>query len=128
MFDGRPSAALRCLSLLLAVISLTACEEKALSAGEGGGSPSHLVYVASNGWHTAIIVSSAALSATDALPESADFPGASFLEFGWGDRAFYQAKEPTLGETLTAALTPTPAVIHIAGLQSRRRTATPDLR
>ena len=78
----------------------------------------HRVYVTGNGWHTAIIVSAAALVAERALPETADFPNASFLEFGWGDRTFYPAEEPTLGVALTAALIPTPAVMHIAELQA----------
>ena len=74
------------------------------------------IQVASNGWHTAIVVPAPALAATGLLPETADFPDAAFLEFGWGDRVYYPAKEKTLGMTLAAALTPTPAVMHMAGL------------
>ncbi len=70
----------------------------------------------SNGWHTAIVAPQPALAATGLLPEAADFPDAAFLEFGWGDRAYYPAKEKTIAMTLGAALAATPAVMHMAGL------------
>ena len=79
------------------------------------GPPVHSVVVASNGWHTAIIVSRPGVAATGLLPEVDDFPDALFLEFGWGDRTYYPAKDPTVGMALGAALTPTPAVMHMAG-------------
>ena len=41
-----------------------------------------------------------ALVDTGLLPEAVlDFPGAAFLEFGWGDRVYYPAKEKTIGMT-----------------------------
>ncbi|MCY3733458.1 MAG: DUF2459 domain-containing protein, partial [Chloroflexi bacterium] len=61
------------------------------------------------------------LARTGLLPESADFPGAAFFEFGWGDRVYYPAKEKTIGMTLSAALVPTPAVMHMAGLAAAPR-------
>ena len=82
------------------------------------GPPSHRIYVTSNGWHSAIVVPAPALRALGAVPETADFPSAEFFEFGWGDRDYYQAKEKTFGMTLSAALVPTPAVMHIAGKQA----------
>ncbi|MDH3667688.1 MAG: DUF2459 domain-containing protein [Paracoccaceae bacterium] len=69
----------------------------------------------SNGWHTAIVVPGSELAATGLLPEADQFPGAAFLEFGWGDRVYYPAREKTLGMTLSAVLIKTPAVMHIAG-------------
>ena len=75
----------------------------------------HSVSVVSNGWHTAIIALRSKIVATGLLPEAADFPDAVFLEFGWGDREYYTAPETTLGMTLRAGLTATPAVMHVAG-------------
>lgn len=80
------------------------------------GARIHAVRIVSNGWHTAIVVDRDELAATGRLPEAADFPQAAFLEFGWGDRVYYPAGEKTLGMALDAALTPTPAVMHMAGL------------
>ncbi len=76
-----------------------------------------VIFVTSNGWHSGIIVAKADLP-PDRLPETADFPEAHFLEFGWGDAVFYPAKQVTLGKTLRAALVPTPAVVHVVGLRA----------
>jgi uncharacterized protein (TIGR02117 family) len=76
-----------------------------------------VIFVTSNGWHSSIIVAKADLP-PDRLPETADFPEARFLEFGWGDAVYYPAKQVTLGKTLRAALIPTPAVVHVAGLRA----------
>jgi uncharacterized protein (TIGR02117 family) len=81
-----------------------------------GGPRTHSVRVVSNGWHTAIVVPRPELAKTGLLPEARDFPEALFLEFGWGDREYYPAKEPTIGMALAAALVPTSAVMHLAGI------------
>ena len=83
-----------------------------------------VIYVASNGWHSAIVVPRAALP-RGAIPEAADFPNAAYLSFGWGDAEYFPAPETTLGMTLRAALTPTPAVVHVAGLPSHPREVFP---
>ncbi len=73
------------------------------------------IYVTSNGWHSEIAFARAHLPA-GAIPEAADFPAARYLSFGWGDAEYYPAPEKDLGMTLSAALLPTPAVVHLAGL------------
>ena len=88
---------------------------------DDSGPRTQLIQVASNGWHAAIVVPAPALADTGLLPEAADFPHAAFLEFGWGDRVYYPAKEKTVGMTLAAALAPTPAVMHMAGLAGAPR-------
>lgn len=74
-----------------------------------------VIFITSNGWHSGIVVAKADLP-PDRLPETVDFPEARFLEFGWGDAVYYPAKQPTFGMSLQAALVPTPAVVHVAGL------------
>ena len=102
-------------ALLLCAAWLATCETAPPLPLDDHGTRTRLIQVASNGWHTAIIVPAPAIAATGQLPEAADFPDAAFLEFGWGDRVYYPAKEKTLGMTLAAALTSTPAVMHVAG-------------
>ena len=109
------------LALTLCAAWLATCETAPPPPAVDEGPPIHRVRVASNGWHTAVIVPAPALVATGLLPEAADFPGAAFLEFGWGDRVYYPAQEKTLGMTLAAALVPTPAVMHMAGLAAAPR-------
>jgi len=52
---------------------------------------------------------------TGVWPEAADFPGATRLEVGWGDRAFYQAREPSLGMALRAAFG-SASVLHVVAV------------
>lgn len=69
------------------------------------------VYVVSHGWHTGFVISKAAIQA--AVPElGMRFKDAPYLEIGWGDKGFYQAKEITSGLTLQAIFSPTESVIH----------------
>ena len=104
------------LSLLGWVGSLAACTTVPSLPPADGGARTHIVQVVSNGWHTAIVIPRLGLVSTGLLAEANDFPNASFLEFGWGDREYYPAKDATLGMALAAALVPTAAVMHMAAL------------
>ena len=73
------------------------------------------IFIASNGFHSSVVLARADV-APGRIPEAADFPEARFLEFGWGDAEYYPAKDPGIGLALSAALTPTPSVVHMAGL------------
>jgi uncharacterized protein (TIGR02117 family) len=88
------------------------------------GEKSTTIYVTSNGWHSAIVVLQALLP-PGAIPEAADFPRAIYLSLSWGDAEYFPVRRPTIGMKLRAALQPTPAVIHLAGLQSHPRDAFP---
>ncbi len=101
---------------LVGAIGLAACAAEIPLSQIDPSPQTQTVQIISNGWHTAIVVERADLVATGLLPEADDFPNAAFLEFGWGDRVYYPAQEKTLGMTLDAALTGTPAVMHMAGL------------
>ena len=76
-----------------------------------------VIFVTSNGWHSGVIVAKADLP-PDRLPEITDFPEARYIEFGWGDAVFYPSKEMTISNTLSAALVPTSAVVHVVGLRA----------
>ena len=107
---------LRVAALALAAGWLATCGTEAPPLPADEGPRSRVLHVVGNGWHTALVIPRPALAATGLLPEVADFPEAAFLEFGWGDRAYYPAREKTLGMTLGAAFAATPAVMHMAGL------------
>jgi uncharacterized protein (TIGR02117 family) len=77
--------------------------------------PALTIFVTSNGWHSSIVFARANLP-PGRVPEAADFPDARFLEFDWGDAEYYPAKDASLSMALSAALVPTPAVVHVAGL------------
>lgn len=71
------------------------------------------IFVVGHGWHTGIVVPRHAIPA-HLWPEHRNMPAATYLEVGWGDQAFYQADNVTLGAVLKAALLATPSVLHIA--------------
>jgi uncharacterized protein (TIGR02117 family) len=73
------------------------------------------IYVVSHGWHTGFIIPAADVQSR--LPEIKErFSKAQYIEFGWGDKGFYQAKEITTSLALRAILWPTKSVLHVVGI------------
>jgi len=115
------------LLALCAGLWLAACEPtEVTSAPDGTGSSEGdvTIYVTSNGWHSEIVLPRALVPA-GAIPEASDFSDALYLSFGWGDETYYTSRTKTLGMTLSAALVPTPAVVHLAGLLGHPRDVFP---
>ena len=104
-----------CLAWLFCVVLLAGCASVPPLPPSGSGPNDHVVTVVSDGWHAAIAVPRAQLAETGLVPETGDFPNVRFIEFGWGDRAYYPAREKRLGMALAAALRTTPAVLHLTG-------------
>lgn len=103
----------RALFPALALLAATGCAPAAATAPQSGSEPpAGTVFAVSHGWHTGL-----ALRADDAESLAlADLTGAGYVEFGWGDRAFYQADNPTLSMALRPLLWPTEAVLHVVAL------------
>ena len=74
------------------------------------------VYLVGHGWHAGLVIRRTEATAAQ-WPEQNDFPKATFLEVGWGDRDFYQDPNPGAGKMLKAGLWPTPSVLHVAGFR-----------
>jgi uncharacterized protein (TIGR02117 family) len=69
------------------------------------------IYVVSHGWHTGLVLPAKDIQAR--LPKLKErFGNAPFIEFGWGDKGFYQANEITTGLTLRAMFWSSGSVIH----------------
>lgn len=60
------------------------------------------VAVVSHAWHTDIAVRMSDIAGTH-WPDAQRFPGATFIEVGWGDRDFFMAPRETLGLAWQAA-------------------------
>jgi uncharacterized protein (TIGR02117 family) len=71
-------------------------------------------YLIAEGWHTDIALPVGAITGSS-RSLTRDFPNAEYLRFGWGQRAYYMARQPTPGETLRA-LFPGPAVLLVTPL------------
>ncbi|MEQ8602939.1 MAG: DUF2459 domain-containing protein [Marivibrio sp.] len=81
------------------------------------GPKDRTIWVVSNGWHTEIALDRVDLKASRAAPpEIEDLPEARYLSFSWGDRAYFKERNQSLGAVIEAAITPTPAVLHLVGL------------
>ncbi|MEX0773731.1 MAG: DUF2459 domain-containing protein [Balneolales bacterium] len=75
------------------------------------------IYIVSHGWHAGIAVPTNEIP-TDVWINDDALPPVDFIEFGWGDAGYYQARQVTLGLILRASFWPTPSVLHIAGFAS----------
>ena len=100
--------------ILLIIIILAGCSAKPYIvsfAEEFEGSGQNEVYVVSHGWHTGFVIPAHEIQGV--MPElERRFGNTPYIEFGWGDKGFYQAKETTLGLTLRAIFWPTESVVH----------------
>lgn len=73
------------------------------------------VFVVREGLHTGIVVPSGTIRSR--LPQlDSRFPDSPYLEFGWGDKTYYEAKEVTSGLTLRAVFLPTDSVMRVVAI------------
>jgi uncharacterized protein (TIGR02117 family) len=105
------------LTILLVIIFVgISCSE--VFAAEPERASGHEVYVVKQGWHTGFVVPATAIQ--QALPGLKQrFGSAPYIEFGWGDEAFYQSEEETVGITLRAIFLPTDTVMHVVAVPMR---------
>jgi len=76
------------------------------------------VYIVNHGWHTGFVMSTNVIY--QHLPELKErFGETPSLEFGWGDKGFYKAKEITTGLVLRAILWPTESVVHVVSVPTK---------
>jgi len=84
----------------------------------GPGDPSTPVWVVDHGWHTGLVVERAAIP-QGLWPEQDDLAPEPYLEVGWGDAAFYRAKEPGVGLAIRAALASAGSALHLVAIPAR---------
>jgi uncharacterized protein (TIGR02117 family) len=109
VIDARAATA---LLLLLAAVCAgcvgSAPSPESRTADDAGAS----VWVVDHGWHAGLV-----LAASDAPADlRRDLAGYAFLELGWGDVDFYQARDAGLALALRAALASRGSVLHVVGL------------
>jgi uncharacterized protein (TIGR02117 family) len=81
------------------------------------------VFLLAGGWHTEIAVPVHAVHGP-LSSVARDAPGAQFLAFGWGERNYYMARAPTIGDAMRALL-PGPAVLLVTPLHGEPRNSRP---
>ena len=110
------------VELLIVILPLlTACSSKPSVVKHTGMSAEvgqEEIYIVSHGWHTGIVIPAKRIQ--NQLPELRKrFGDIPYIEFGWGDKDYYQVKEATTGITLKAILWPTESVIHAVAVPER---------
>lgn len=103
--------------------TLVGCRSTPLPTFQEPPSDGVAIHVIAGGWHTEI-----------ALPVhvihgplrglTADFPGAQYLVFGWGERNYYMTRAPTFDDAVRA-LFPGPAVLLVTPLYGPPRDSRP---
>lgn len=79
------------------------------------GTGQQAIYIVSHGWHTGIVVPTETVY--HYLPTLQErFGEVAYLEFGWGDKGFYQSQNITVATTLAAIFLPTNSVMHVVGV------------
>jgi uncharacterized protein (TIGR02117 family) len=78
------------------------------------GRPAKTVYLVAHGWHAGIVFERER-EPVRGWPLADDFPDAEYLEVGWGDKDFYQTRDPHWALAAKAVLLPTASVLHVAG-------------
>ena len=83
----------------------------------GPDEPTAAIYLVSHGWHAGLVIKRADIPA-GVWPQHNEFPGAEYLEVGWGDKDYYMTPDAGLGITLKAGLLPTSSVLHVVGFNA----------
>jgi uncharacterized protein (TIGR02117 family) len=109
---GRLAALLLLLALVVLAPGCAAPLNPGAAPAVDAQATMHLVHVVRHGWHSGIVVRAADVP-EHAWPARREFAGAEHIEVGWGDRAYYQAPDPSLWIGLRALLWPTAGVLHM---------------
>ncbi|MBL4901474.1 MAG: TIGR02117 family protein [Desulfocapsa sp.] len=107
--------------LLFVFLLHSACQSKPYvvkETEENTAEENVAIYVVSHGWHTGIVVPAGKIQSN--LPQLwKRFGKTPYIEFGWGDKVFYQAEETTIFLTLRALFWPTESVIHAVAIAEK---------
>jgi len=113
MLRRRAPALLAATALVLAGCAAAPAD---VASPPTAGAPVTSIRLVRHGGHTGIVVRSADVPA-GLWPERRDFPGAEYLEVGWGDHDFYRTPEPGPWTVLKAAFLPSASVLHVVGFR-----------
>jgi uncharacterized protein (TIGR02117 family) len=114
------TAARHIVLFLILVFVLSACSTKphAIKSTHINVPEPAVVYIVRHGWHTGFVMPANAIQAR--LPQLYyRFGNTPYIEFGWGDQAYYEADDVTLGLTIRAVFWPTESVIHAVAVTER---------
>jgi uncharacterized protein (TIGR02117 family) len=105
-------SAVAALALLLLGCSVSGCAWSPVEPYAGNAPKRRTLYVIASGWHTEIGLPAAAMPGSLTALRDA-MPGAGYVVFGWGQRDFYMARNPGLGDFLAAGFPGSSVVLVI---------------
>ena len=111
---------IRTIFIIFALLLASACSTQphVVKDTDISGLGPENVYVVRQGLHTGFVIPAAKIESL--LPQLKDrFGNSPYLEFGWGDRDYYQNEEVTSGMTLKAVFWPTPTVVRVIAIPER---------
>ncbi len=112
---------MKVISLIVILSLLTACSSKPYVVKHTempAAAEQEEIYIVSHDWHTGFVVPAKRIQ--NQLPKLRKrFGDIPYIEFGWGDKDFYQAKETSTGLTIKAMLWPTESVIHTVAVHEK---------
>lgn len=73
---------------------------------------SKTIFLVNHGYHSGIVLSAGDIDSS-LLPEIIDFPAAHYVEFGWGDRAYYMLPDASVLAAFRALFIPSDSVLHV---------------
>lgn len=83
------------------------------------------IYVVSHGWHTGLVIPAGLIQSR--IPElKGRFKNVPYIEFGWGDKGFYQSNEITTELIVKAMFWPTESVLHVVAVYDKAPKYFPD--
>jgi uncharacterized protein (TIGR02117 family) len=104
------------VQLLAAVSLLHGCALQPISTDAPAACRSpRTLFLVSHGWHTGIVMERKDLVAL-IPPLAGELGEERYVEVGWGEERFYQARETTVGMALRAVLQPNPSVLQVVPL------------
>jgi uncharacterized protein (TIGR02117 family) len=104
--------------------TVSGCRSPPLPTYQEASGDGVATYLVAASWHTEIALAVHAIH--DPLRAvTPDFPGARYLSFGWGERNYYMARAPTVGDAMSA-LFPGPAVLLVTPLYRPPRDSRPN--
>ena len=112
---------MKTILLLIIILLVSACSSRPYVLEPIPGDTAEVngeIYVVSHGWHTGLVIPSKLIQSRVPKLEQR-FKNTRYIEFGWGDKGFYQSKEITSGLTIQAIFWPTESVMHVVAVPEK---------
>lgn len=106
--------------LLATLLMVSACSGKpyALKETDVSIEEAQEIFIVRDNLHTGLVLPANTIQSL--LPTVYQrFPGSPYIEFGWGDKEYYQSEETTFGMTVIALFWPSDSVIRAVAVPQR---------